>query len=67
MDLIRVFSCEEANAYLIIGLLLGGFVGQLIYAAGSRTRITRLWFLAGMVSGVFAAAAVYLVLNGKCM
>jgi hypothetical protein len=42
MDLIRTFGCDDANAYLIIGLLLGGFVGEVVYLSGARTRLRRL-------------------------
>lgn len=66
MDLIRIFRCDDANAYLIIGLLLGGLAGELIYLIGARIRIRRLWFLAGMTIGVLAGAAVYWSLNINC-
>jgi hypothetical protein len=67
MDLIRAFSCDDANAYLIIGLLLGGFIGEVIYLSGARTRSRRVWFLAGTVVGVFAGSAAYWLLNGRCL
>ncbi|MGE7471024.1 hypothetical protein ACQKLX_16380 [Bosea sp. NPDC003192] len=66
MDLIRTFGCDDANAYLIIGLLLGGFVGEVVYLSGARTRLRRLWFLGGTVVGVFAGSASYWLLNGSC-
>ena len=66
MDAIRVFACDQANAYLIIGLLLGGFGGEVVYLSGARARIRRLWFLGGMVVGVLAAATAFWLLNGSC-
>jgi hypothetical protein len=65
MDVIMALSCDDASAYLILGLLLGGFVGEAIYLSGARTRIRRLWFLAGTVVGVFAGSAAYRLLNGR--
>ena len=67
MDLIKVFACDGSNAYILMGLLLGGFVGELVYASGRRIRIRRLWFLAGMSIGALAGGAVYWLLNGSCM
>lgn len=67
MDLIRAFSCDDANAYVIGGLLAGAFVGELVYASGARVRIRRLWLLAGMVAGVLVGGVSYWLLNGGCM
>ncbi len=66
MDAVRVFACDGANAYLIIGLLLGGFRGEVVYLSGARARIRRLWFLGGMVVGVLAAGIAFWLLNGSC-
>jgi hypothetical protein len=54
MDAIRVFRCDDANAFL--GLLLGGFVVEVIYRSGDRTRIRRLWFLSGAIVGALPVA-----------
>jgi len=62
----KVFACDEANAYLIVGLLLGGFAGEVVYLSGARLRIRRLWFLPGMVVGVLAAGTAFWLLNGSC-
>lgn len=67
MNVIRAFSCDDANAYLIIGLLLGGFIGEVVYLSGARTRIRRFWFLAGTVIGVFAGSTSYWLMNGRCL
>jgi hypothetical protein len=38
MDLSRAFSCDDANVQVIGGLLVGAFVGELVYVSGGSGR-----------------------------
>lgn len=65
-DIVRVFSCDGAVRYIIIGLLVSAVVGYGLGHGRSRT-VSGLIFMVATLAGVFGGALMYLAVNGSCM